>query len=1234
MMILRHSFIISMLLVHSGLFAQVKISFMEGRVTPSDIHIRDLSSDGRYVLFNDDRFIFIYDIIAEDYKAILQQSKSTTKVIPLAFIATDNRILVEKSYGGIKSGWGEIVLDYRTRTASAVMDLPMTPVNKAHEYEIRIFDNIMITEEYLADTLVNLTAYDATDKTPIEKINDQTKEINTPFEDCENFRRFDYVTNAITGEFLLIEEYYRRSKLRLSVTTFRKVEGEWKEVTATTLDTERNILPCQLPRREYYLSEDGTQLMGFIQLPGTANDTELCTFDLEKDKKIASIIFQANNKISDSVYREIHKLGIASRKKKCYSKLYANQNNAPDFEFAFVNDSGNTQKSRERLITALDKKINLTPRITRDACIFKSNNGSSTDSLYHLDYKTGIMSAFPLEKVTLTGFNISQYNSYKKIRGTSFDVVTRQEETSNPVDADCFKRIHGKFQGLHIVTDSNQADSLLLNCSNNYLAIYKDKKRAGINLTYLFKELKKYYKSLPEDSIAKRVNTIYLRRLSNPLAHLQVTMKDTSTFFLIWNVRKNTLQGQYKFQQHRTFVRWPKGCSKDSIFFFLDRQDMASTQTENLTLRLVRYDFNAGLITPWDSVFYPGKHIPSAIFKDLRYDYSSKLALLSIFFPEKGTLLYDAREKKVICSLDYDPRNFIYEDFLPVVEWFRRHQTMRNLRENISLAVRAYTQDDIPNQFLYVNPDSSSVTVLNGSRLLELPFRDNEVKNPRILNVDGELWSYDFDRNFMIFNTGPETFSLYTISPAAQLLRIHFERTKVRFTMLNGGKEYTEIYTINNKSSNYFNDPKFDRPDTILTILGCKDTRLKYVYREIVKLRQARFNAGKTEITPRSVPEADISNFRDLLKTYQNQINPRITYTVSCDLCTLKRYNVWVNGIPLYGDAGNEIKGGKKTETISERIPLSEGRNEIEFSAANELGIWSTRARYVSQYNPVIRNTRRKIFFAGIGMSKYQDSTRTLNSSDKDIRVLHQMLTERYKEDLVMADTLINVLLLKKRFADLKQALMNSDINDKVIVMLSGHGLLSSDKLRWHFATFETDFRKPDSTATITFDDINNLMDGIPARNRFIIIDACHAGQSFFEYSANFEVHAVENTKGDSGPTERSVYPLLDGFSTFEPAAQFSPLDYEAFKIMTEFFPDFIQNGSTVLTASRGEQTAKEDGENGLFTKALVEVLKKSGKGTLTINKLIEEINERFSHDSLQKPSVKSYNQSLDWLIW
>src|SRR5204863_9529669 len=83
----------------------------------------------------------------------------------------------------------------------------------------------------------------------------------------------------------------------------------------------------------------------------------------------------------------------------------------------------------------------------------------------------------------------------------------------------------------------------------------------------------------------------------------------------------------------------------------------------------------------------------------------------------------------------------------------------------------------------------------------------------------------------------------------------------------------------------------------------------------------------------------------------------------------------------------------------------------------------------------------------------------------------------------------------------LKQRLLKTTVNDKVIIAYSGHGLLDKD-FDYFLSTFAIDFHQPE-VAGLPYESLEDLLDKIPARKKLMLIDACHSGEVDKEEQAN-----------------------------------------------------------------------------------------------------------------------------------
>ena len=92
-----------------------------------------------------------------------------------------------------------------------------------------------------------------------------------------------------------------------------------------------------------------------------------------------------------------------------------------------------------------------------------------------------------------------------------------------------------------------------------------------------------------------------------------------------------------------------------------------------------------------------------------------------------------------------------------------------------------------------------------------------------------------------------------------------------------------------------------------------------------------------------------------------------------------------------------------------------------------------------------------------------------------------------------MVDSLFGENCTRTNFISLKEKLKNTSVDDIVVVHFSGHGLLD-EQGSFYFATHDINFKNPSENG-LEYELIEELIDGITARNKLILIDACHSGE-------------------------------------------------------------------------------------------------------------------------------------------
>jgi WD40 repeat protein len=431
-------------------------------------------------------------------------------------------------------------------------------------------------------------------------------------------------------------------------------------------------------------------------------------------------------------------------------------------------------------------------------------------------------------------------------------------------------------------------------------------------------------------------------------------------------------------------------------------------------------------------------------------------------------------------------------------------------------------------------------------------------------------------------------------------------------------------------------DPVYNRPDIVLDSIGKyfggADQELVANYRQswekrIDRLGLDKEKLGKGEI---AVPNAEIVGIDGI--AYENK-EGKLNIKVSANdpKYPLRRFNVYVNEVPLYGSAGISIAHLKKQvwdTTVS--VPLSVGENKIQVSVMNELGLENFKYPTYVNYTPD-KEIVSRTHFIGIGVNKFIDTTHNLNYCIKDI----EDLADAFKDEKVKPKLLKDKEVSKENILKIKQYLRDSTtVNDRVIISCSSHGLLD-DSLNFYLATYDVDFKHPEKSG-IPYEDLENLLDSIPARQKLLLLDACNSGENDKTELLNKELKEAEEKKVNEdiiaykGKTKGILLQLEEE-------------NTNKFRKINELFVNVRNNtGSVIISAAGGQQNALEaitvDGkkiENGAFTYSILECMKQNKGKELKVNTLKQYTEKRVEEitNGKQKPTSRQETMEVDWYI-
>lgn len=429
----------------------------------------------------------------------------------------------------------------------------------------------------------------------------------------------------------------------------------------------------------------------------------------------------------------------------------------------------------------------------------------------------------------------------------------------------------------------------------------------------------------------------------------------------------------------------------------------------------------------------------------------------------------------------------------------------------------------------------------------------------------------------------------------------------------SGNKSATRYlgYMQDAKSLSYKQfDLSNNRPDSVVRALGNTDVKYLALIDSMVAMRRRRegVRAVASSITAKA-PQVFITNEKDIAgEVKQSELSLKLS------IKTYQQYPgklaLYINGNPMGGPKGIRLSRKYSIDTTVQ-VSLTQGKNNIEVSVFDASGAESYRQPLVVEYAPDSA-VGRKLYFLGFGVSQYQASGNNLVYAQKDVRDVLDSLRRQYGDQMVV-DTFFNQHALADSLRNLKSKFKKTKPDDIVVVYYSGHGIIDGNRPEVYFGTYDVDFNKP-SVRGISINDLNELLEYIPARNKVIFLDACHSGD------LNKETATRMRKPGETDP----------------------------FDLMLDMFTDHYQgNGNNILVAARGKEAAKECDSIrlGIFTYTVLKGLAfmkadEDSNAVLTIGELQNYITRNVINNSIicrpkvmQRAGIRKENEYNDWAV-
>jgi WD40 repeat protein len=428
-------------------------------------------------------------------------------------------------------------------------------------------------------------------------------------------------------------------------------------------------------------------------------------------------------------------------------------------------------------------------------------------------------------------------------------------------------------------------------------------------------------------------------------------------------------------------------------------------------------------------------------------------------------------------------------------------------------------------------------------------------------------------------------------------------------------------------------DLQFNRPDIVLSRLGFVQKEIVRSFERAYLKRLQKMNFTEEMLSEEiHMPEAKMLTSKLPLHTTEGQV--AFDVIVKDSKYNLDRINIFVNNIPVHGIQGIALREKKVPEiTHPVSLTLSSGKNKIQVSCLNEKGVESLLETFEIEYRPA-KILRPRLYVAVISVSEYSNTAMNLKYARKDGQDLIAMFKRSGWFDKVMIDTLYDRRAIRENILKLREKFTQTTVDDHVIVFVSGHGLLD-DNLDFYFATHDIDFKNP-ASGGLRYEELEGLLDGIPARKKLLLMDACHSGEvDKSRIKVTQPVMAVSNNQ--KGMIAEYTYPVDVQQEHYKIGITTS------FELMQELFANLSKgSGAVVISAAAGNSFALESDEwrNGVFTYALLNGLKsgsadRNRNGKITVSELKDFVSEEVERltKGAQKPTSRRENLEFDFRI-
>jgi uncharacterized caspase-like protein len=217
---------------------------------------------------------------------------------------------------------------------------------------------------------------------------------------------------------------------------------------------------------------------------------------------------------------------------------------------------------------------------------------------------------------------------------------------------------------------------------------------------------------------------------------------------------------------------------------------------------------------------------------------------------------------------------------------------------------------------------------------------------------------------------------------------------------------------------------------------------------------------------------------------------------------------------------------------------------------------------------------------------------------------------------------------------DAKNWLKTAGPDDIVVISVATHGLLD-EKLDYYLATTNIATENP-AGAGLAYDDFESIFDGLTARKKLVLIDACHSGEvdksepfalADASMQGGVQARAILKSKGGPKPV------LTDGLGL-----------RRSVDLVRELFLDIRKStGAVVVSSAGGQEYALESDawKNGVFTYSVLSGLQEAKAdvnkdGRIMVSELRAWVLQEVPRltGGRQTPTTRNDNLEFDFELW